>query len=239
MKKLLTLLMLVASTANSGTVEYRGAGTGRATWSYGGTGTLALSSSGSESGAIFVEDTFTDTDSTELSTHTGETGATWVEHPSYATGDFIITTNRVRTSGSNGACYYASGVPASANYAVTALVYQSGSTISGLGPAGRISTSVNTMYFARYLGSSGEWQLLRIVAGTAATLGQFSATTANAATYTVKLSMVGSTIKVYLNGSEIISVTDTQITGAGRAGLRGTSSGTGGHHIASITATND
>lgn len=238
MKNLLLTLAFVPCLSIAGTVGFDGPGTGSATFVTGGTGAWTLSSSGSESGSTFMADTFTDTDSTAIVDHTGETAATWTIQAQHPLSNYIITSNRLRTSDGVTGCVYASGIPVSADYSVTALVYQAGSSILGMGPAGRISTSANTMYAARYVSASGEWQLLRMVSGTASVLGQFAATTSNTVTYTVKLEMVGSSIKVYLNGSEIISVTDTQIPSAGRAGVRGVSQ-SGGHHIASISATNN
>lgn len=186
---------------------------------------------------IFLTDTFTDTDNDALdSAHTGEIGATWTEHSSVNTGDAIITSNRIRSTGANASIHYASGLPSSADYYVETVIFQAGSTIVGFGPAGRIQTGANTCYFARYISASTRWELFKTVAGASTSLGTFTHTTANSASYTIRLQMIGTAIKVYKDGVEIISATDGDITAAGRAGIRGASSGVGGHHIDSITA---
>lgn len=74
----------------------------------------------------FVSDTFTDTAGTNLSSHTGETGASWTIHTDGGgNGALLISdANRLRCSalGVNTATalYYASGTPSGADYSVEA-----------------------------------------------------------------------------------------------------------------------
>ena len=193
--------------------------------------------------ADFVFDSFTDTAGTLLGSHTGETGATWTEHGSYAVGDPLITdANRMRTSVGSTACWYASGTPTGADYDVTAtMVQRSQASSNSAGPAGRIDTGANTMYFARYLGPTGGWQLFKIVAGTATQLGStYSQTLTADQGYECKLSMSGSTIKVAIDGVDRITPSaDTAITDAGKAGFRaaGAIANTTGLHFDALVAT--
>src|SRR3546814_9399686 len=74
----------------------------------------------------FVSDSFTDTAGTALASHTGETGASWTQHPSFAAGMTITDANRCRPSSSGSIiAYYASGVPAGADYEVSVLIDRS------------------------------------------------------------------------------------------------------------------
>src|SRR5438128_157101 len=144
--------------------------------------------------APFLNDTFTGTDGTNLESHSGETGATWTVHPSF-TGSAKLLTNRVHTNGALRA-YYASGVPASADYDVESVMFIN-SHVNASGPCGRMSTSVDTCYTAR-LGTDGTntlAQLAKVVAGTVTNLGSsFNTGVADGGSVTVRLQMQGSTI---------------------------------------------
>src|SRR5574340_27254 len=123
--------------------------------------------------ATFVSDTFTDTDNTNLSAHTGETGATWAKHTSY-TADATIISNQAKVS-SGTAMYYASGNPTNADYYAAMDIIRSGS--GALGVACRVNTAAHTFYYAQHYTN---WQLYKAVAGTHTQLGstvfpQFSA----------------------------------------------------------------
>lgn len=173
---------------------------------------------------VFVSDTFTDTNGTNLSSHTGEVGATWTKHSSY-TGNITIQSNRCvgpADGGDDITCYYASGSPTTAEYDVTAtLIQTSDDAYSGCSVAGRISTSANTMYLVqRKTGATDQWELYKIVAGSATLLGTWSEALANGDSRTVKLEIRNATKKLYVNGAERISSADNEITGAGKAGTR-------------------
>ena len=183
----------------------------------------------------FVSDTFTDSDGTSVTSHTGETGATWTNHPSYTNGAKIQNN---RAHGNNDyRVLYASGSPASADYDVEAVVRK----VTGLnhaGVVGRCSTSTNTYYAAVWENAGPWWRLYKLVSGTSTSLGTYSDNPAEGTDRTVKLQMRGTSIKVFVDGTERISVTDSAISDAGRAGIRllyGTA--TTGYHVDSITAT--
>ena len=67
---------------------------------------------------MFVHDTFTDTDGTALSAHTGEAGATWAAESGFTIANASIISNRAVSSAVNN-LGYASGSPAGTDYTVT------------------------------------------------------------------------------------------------------------------------
>jgi hypothetical protein len=112
----------------------------------------------------------------------------------------------------------------------------------GAAVIGRASTSSNTYYRAGYFGPGTDWELYKVVNGTSTLLGTYDQTLSAGATYTVKLDMQGSTIRLLVNGVERISVTDASITAAGRGGVRlgylgatSVPSNTSGLHLDNLT----
>lgn len=185
----------------------------------------------------FLSDTFTDADNTDLSAHTGETGATWTEHGSYPSGATLITSNRARCSAAP-TCYYASGVPATAEYDVEGVIYVISNAGRSMGVAGRIDTAANSMYYADYDAVNARWEMFKTDAGTTTSLGTFAQTLSTATSYTIKLEIRDAAKKLYVAGVERISSADNAVTAAGRAGVRATitQGATGRAHLDSITA---
>jgi len=197
--------------------------------------------------ADFVTDSFTEAGSNvDLSaSHAGETGADWTDHPSYTGARLTVdaTTDRVFATGSTAA--YASGVPSSADYYVEGGFFIA-SNLAGTNICitGRMDTTANTMYGVRFnpdLGSSGgQWQLFKIVSGTFTQLAVWEPGAAPTVgqTYTVRLTMTGTGITVSIDSTQRMSVTDSSITAAGRAGIRagGTATSSTGYHLTSISA---
>lgn len=187
---------------------------------------------------IFMEDSFTDTDGVSLPNHIGES-ARWVKHPNY-TPTSSINTNRAKADSASIFMYYASTdtVADSADYSVTANVFTKSTTIQGAGPAVRVSSSANTMYFTKYFQASGQWELWKLVSGTTTKLSTFTATPLTNATYVVKLSAIGSSVTVTIDGTERMAVTDTSITDRGFAGVRGADQSSSGHQVTYIKGQN-
>jgi lysophospholipase L1-like esterase len=180
--------------------------------------------------AQFATDTFTDTADTALASHAGETGATWTRSTMNATGDLRITAGgRVRpnTTTGGGSFYTASGTPGGTNYGVQAGVYVAGTHNNGY--AGVVlrnqgGSGAEKNYWAIYNGFSGAWELWETPSGavSAAQIGSgVSATLTAGQTYTLRLAVVGSLLKVYVDGVEIISTSDATVTGTGTAGIVG------------------
>ncbi len=102
--------------------------------------------------SVFVNDTFTDAAGTPLQNHTGESGASWTLHPTTPGSLLITSAGRVRFNTSSAPpIYYASGIPATAEYDVEADVYNASDVDEYHGIMGRVSTSENTGYVAGYL----------------------------------------------------------------------------------------
>lgn len=192
--------------------------------------------------AQFASDTFTGTEGTELSAY----AAAWTRHTSY-TINSEIAANRARQSASlGGSAYWHSGTPASADYSVSADLFfkETNGGTSGAGPIGRVDTAANTFYHARYIGSTADaWQLYKFVAGATTLLGSSAQAITDETSHNCKLRMVGTTIEVYVDGgaTALISVTDSAIAAAGKAGLRffdntTTPSDTVGIHIDNFSA---
>jgi hypothetical protein len=199
---------------------------------------------------VFLNDTFTEAGADVLLTaHTGETGATWTLFGASSAPSVDATNDRViLTTAAVSSLAYASGAPAAADYEVQG-VLDFGSTIDGLYViAGRINTAAAdfTYYGVGYsaidLGGGAGWVMLKEINGAVTQLGATYSgeTPTNGSSHTVKLSMVGTAIKGYVNGVERFSVTDSSLASAGRAGLRlYTGSGistTAGGRLTSISA---
>lgn len=185
--------------------------------------------------AICVKDQMTDTNWRDLHTHVGAVGATWTRHPATPSTRWYIFGNQVHC-GVAGAIY-ASGVPASANYTVSC-DYTIYTDIAAIGIAGRMSTVAMTMYYCYYLNQ--ELVLAKQVNGAITSLGVWLGTLdGGGATHELELSMIGTAIKVFVNGVERISVVDSSITAAGRAAVRspGSNDAGTGKHIDNFTAT--
>lgn len=168
----------------------------------------------------FANDTFTDTNNTALEAHVSDSGHAWTKHSSSASGAKI---NSNRTSGdvdSSLALYYSAVTPASADYDVTATITLVTANVALTSVAGRISTSANTCYFARYQGASTRYEIFKTVAGSSTVIGTYSVTESNGDVRTLRLSMVGTSIRLYVDGVLRISATDSAITAAGKPGIR-------------------
>lgn len=176
----------------------------------------------------FTSDSMTGTNWQNLAvSHVGEIGADWTQHPTLG-GTWYIYNNKVHC-GVTGACY-SSGIPASADYTVQC-DYTMYTDIGALGIAGRMSTSVSTFFYTYYL--AGELVLAKQINGVITSLGaDVTGLMTNGNTYQLKLEMIGSAIKVYVDGVQKISVTDATIPAAGRAAVRSSGAndaGTGKH----------
>jgi lysophospholipase L1-like esterase len=186
----------------------------------------------------FVNDTFTDTAGTLLPAHTGETGATWTQHANWTGVASISSANRLyySSAGNTVAVYYASGTPASADYDVQATIRRLSSVSQEIGVMGRAATAANDWYWARYSHANGRWELWVGLS----MAGTYTQALSDDTDYVLKLEMRGTAIKVYVDGVERISITDSTYTSAGRAAVffGATSSGdTTGYHLDSFSAT--
>jgi len=183
---------------------------------------------------IFASDTYGGANWITIQTSGANLGGPIIDHPD-EDGAWYIYANRAlcRTAGM---AYY-SGTPASADYAVQATINIK-STIGSTGVAGRISTTARTYYTAYIEQTTGKVVLAKRVAGTITSLG----TSANSYTigdHTLALDMVGTTIRALVGGVQVVSVVDSSITSAGKAGIRAPviSDAATGKHLDNFVAT--
>lgn len=183
----------------------------------------------------FATDTFTDAAGVDLTAHTADSGGPWTEHPAFVTGDVVIDlANRARNNSANPMIAYAAGAPATADYDVTADCVVLTTANCRVGTAGRIDTVNDTGYNAGHIKSptNNRWELEKRIATVVTVLGTFDDALVGGNTKTVNLHMSGSTIELWVDGTVQVSVTDSDIAAAGKAGIRLTGSvadGTGKH----------
>lgn len=181
----------------------------------------------------FAADDFTDTAGTTLPAHTPSGGGSWTRVPigAYSGVDAVVSNaNRARISQQGTTAYYHSGAPASADYDVTAdCAIVAGSSVAGGQAIGRQSTTDGSAYAFGASNSTTAWQLFRIgTSGGTAGLGSFSDTMTDGTTRAIKLEMRGTTLKGYVDGSAVVTVTNSTVTAAGKAGVRFSSNNTAG-----------
>ncbi len=170
-----------------------------------------------------VFDEFADIPGTDLASHTPNSGGSWSSLAAVWTGGQLVITagGRARSNVATTSVYQDSATPPSADYNVSATIYcYTNPTVAAPGVAGRIWTSTQTLYFARYRANSG-YQLWKYVAGTATQLGStYSHTMSGGESHQITLSMLGTSISMLVDGAVLIGpITDSSITAAGYAGL--------------------
>lgn len=164
------------------------------------------------------------------------------------TGVMVINSSGVginlnTTSGTTS--YYRSDVtPPSPDYSVRADLTMVAQVVSGpaCGVIGRAQPGASTCYEARFLANgsgTGTWQLRRFINGTAVTLTTTAAPSyVNGQVFDIKLDMKGSTISLYVDGATVpvLTATDTGITSAGFAGVRGFNNSSGRFRLSNLVA---
>lgn len=193
--------------------------------------------------SLFIQDSFsTGADGDDLNSRSGELNASWTRHPhaNYTGTPARITgAGRVYADAAAPAAYYASGVPASADYFVEADFHHISTITQNAAVTARMDTTADTMYLAR-LDSGTIWQVRRIVGGSSLTIGSSTNQLPSSGNFkTGRLVVQGDQISFYINGVlEIGPITDTNISAAGRAGIRiaGNGSSTTGFHLDNFAA---
>lgn len=174
--------------------------------------------------AVIFNDTFTAGANQNLEAHTPDTGTSWTRlWATDASARFLqveATNDQLRCTGNSGdygLMYTADVTYPSANYEVQATFITTFSTVTPIYLLARVQDQEN-MYAVRLVLSSGgsNAQLYKKVSGTWSTLGS-AVTIADGSV--VKLSVNGTAIKVYDDGAEVVSQTDSDISGTGKAGV--------------------
>lgn len=168
--------------------------------------------------AVIKTDTFTEASDTPLESHTSDSGGGWggVDTANF---DVIAADDEVQSDNTGNKLASGNENPSTADYwcevngktVATANADRFGSVV-------RCATGANGYTFAVF--GNGIWHLNKVVSGTFTSLGTNTIGGFGAATYyNAKTEAQGSTIKGYLDSSEVVSVTDTDITAAGNVGL--------------------
>jgi hypothetical protein len=173
--------------------------------------------------AVIFSDTFTEeTTSVALTAHTPDVGTSWSLLWDSGAGARVLqvnfSTDSVRCSGNSGdygLMYTADATYPSANYEVQATFISTFSTITPIYLLARVQDQEN-MYAVRLVSGASGAQLYKKVSGTWSTLGS-AVTIADGSV--VMLSVNGTAIKLFDDGAEVVSVTDSDISGTGKAGV--------------------
>lgn len=184
-------------------------------------------------------DTFTAANGTDVTARSSDSGHT-IAVPSGGTSMFIDDNRAHANAGFTIRPFY-SWVPDSPDYTVEfPLHVKSVVSGNGVGIIGRSLGETYTGYVLRLDPDAGQWQLLRLLAGAAITLGTASQTVTAGATYVARLIMDGDQISAEVDGVEVIPpVTNDHIAGAGTVALfsNNSASATTGLHIDGVAAT--
>lgn len=183
--------------------------------------------------ANWLHDTFTEASNTPLTSHTGESGHTWLfaAGANASPGIYPGLGGGVVGSGSGSTqVYRTSALAASADGSMRGLGnWQSSSGLQSVGLCRRLASDASVGYLAAYIGSTSKWYIFRIGSGLATPQLAVSASTY---TYTVgqtpdvTFDVTGTGASVALSithdGSVICSATDTdaaRVTANGYDGL--------------------
>ncbi len=169
-----------------------------------------------------TSDTFSGTAGTALQTY----NANWVLTSASTNNAALTGTGYIYANGAGETDYMnESWAPPSADYYVQSTFYEESSTgVYVGGVAGRMSSvpGLGTSgYFARYRTDSGGYiELFRQVNGVSTSLGTSALTPVAGTSHTLRLTMTGSVITVQLDGTTVITATDSSpIVTPGYAGI--------------------
>lgn len=187
----------------------------------------------------FLNDTFTASNGTLVTARSSDSGATLTVHGSYdptpsASRNFAVQNNAAYPT-NGGSIVYFSADAGTVEYDVYAdYLYLSDTGSVGIG--GRCSTSAATYYYVYYL--SGEWVMVKSVAGTLINLAAAPATLVASTTYNLRFELRNAYKRLYVNGVLTLESTDDTIKSAGKVVIRsaGAVTTTTGKHISRIYA---
>ncbi len=180
-----------------------------------------VNGSGAWSQPVFVKDTFTDTAGTDIASHTPDVGGAWT-YRSGSTGDLVIdNNNRLRTASAADCRIIDATVPSSPDYVVQADITQvTNSTSTEFNIMGRYDLATDNWYAIHFYNGNNNIFLYKFISGSFTLLGTYGYTPTVGVPFNVQLVMSGTTIQAVLNGTLVLSVTDSSVTGAGHGGVR-------------------
>lgn len=160
--------------------------------------------------AILVQDTFTDTNGTQLSSHSPDIGGAWID-PIFSVEEAQIQSNKLLVGFD--AFYYNDISNVADVYVQIDCVTDGASLLAGL--VVRYTDSSNYYYYDPGFG------IKKLVGGTPTTIAAYADAQTAGSTY--KLEAIGTTLTLYKDGSPVASTTDSDLT-TGKPGFapRGT-----------------
>lgn len=182
----------------------------------------------------FLDDSMTEGSTVNLTAHTPEIGGAWAKHVNFSADMNVIGGGGYAIGATASSAIYLNDMnPPSADYYVEGLIDRdaSGADVHA-GVLGRASNSATTFYQAYYNAATGLWWLEKVVAGVTTQFGNHASALVSGSSRTLRLEMIGTAIKMYVGGTERVSVVDSSITAAGFAGTRARQDG----RILSVTA---
>lgn len=178
----------------------------------------------------FVDDTWTGTDGTAATAHTGETGATWTQTSGNA-APMTIVGNALQIGGTAAfaGTIAASGTPPGPDYDITAVIkLAAGTTPQQIGLDGRVADG-NNRYEAWLDFAANTVELWKKVAGAWVRIGLADWQLFDADVVIFRLQ--GNRLRVLVNGNTRLSVTDTAFASAGTVALVGAMASDGTAHL--------
>lgn len=182
-----------------------------------------------------ASDTFTDSNGVATGSHTADTGQSWTVY----SGSADVQSNALRNITAPTVLGF-NYTPSDPNYNVSA-VFKCITMISAQSTylCARLQDG-NNFYLAGHRWGTG-WVVSKMIGGSYTELATAGATAlTDGQNYDVEFRLSGTSLKLFVGGVEIISVTDNAITTAGKPGVRWSGNSSGGNtgtHIDSITIT--
>jgi hypothetical protein len=199
------------------------------------TGAASFTAAGS---TTFAADDFNGgTAGTNLGTVAASDGGTWTSHSSFTLGDIDYETVssvkgiRGKAASLDLGLFYHSGTPASADYTVSANLYEIGTagSFKEIGVAGRIDTAADTVVTFGYQQTTG-WVLRQRSSGSASILSSSAATLTDGQAYRIDLVFSGNQATGKVDGTTVCGPSTTSLTSAGKAGVWAIGSGTANNY---------
>lgn len=167
---------------------------------------------------LIFNDTFTDTNGTALTAHTPDTGTGWTEEERTGTAIQQIDSNAASPSANEASVrhiYSAQPDPGTPDYDVEFTIVAMSGADDPFFLVARFADANN--YYSAGAYNDGTFKIFKKVSGTVTELDSFSGSFANGDTF--KFELRGTALKLYKNGSEQCSATDSDLTSAGKAGF--------------------
>lgn len=183
--------------------------------------------------AAFAQDSFTDSNATNLADHTGETGTSWAKVTGIS-GNAFINGNKLENEDgpSDDVGYYASGTPGSADYGVEADYSWINSQLASWQILARVDTSTGDFYTAYYRRGSNTFRIEKKVSGSFTTLASGSGGLPSSGTpVKIRLNLSGSNLELSADNVPQLTVLDATISAAGRVGIGAVATGGAGPRL--------